>query len=269
MPHCRRVVTHAPVNGRAAVKVSSMPSRLIAGLCAALAVVVAGASGQAAPPGEHWQVVLVAGDTAQPVFDNAIKAVDLWLAEHGIAEGDIHRFAASARPNDPIVEPATLPRILGRLARLQHQPNDRCLVFITSHGGRGRGIYLARDDEMLRPAALARALAAGCGTVPTVVIVSACYSGSFARGAMAAPNRIVLTAARDDRTSFGCSTERTYTVYDACLLGALPHATTWHAVYDETKACVEAREKELGATPSLPQAWFGAAIRNLPLHFGS
>jgi hypothetical protein len=244
-----------------------MPCRLIAGFCATFACLAIAVAGYAAPASEHWQVVLVAGDTAQPVFDNAIKAVDLWLADHGVAEADIHRFAAGARPNDPTVEPATSPRILARIAGLQHQANDRCLVFITSHGGRGRGVYLSRDNEMLPPASLARALSAGCGAVPTVVVVSACYSGSFARGAMAAPNRIILTAARADRTSFGCSAERTYTVYDSCLLGALPHATTWRAVYGETKSCVEAREKELGATPSLPQAWFGAAVRNLPLRF--
>jgi hypothetical protein len=245
-----------------------MPFRLIAGFCAVVTFLAIGAAGNAAPASEHWQVVLVAGDTAQPVFDNAIKATDLWLTDHGVAEADIHRLAASARPSDSTAEPATLPRILARIAGLQHQENDRCLVFITSHGGRGRGVYLSRDNEMLAPAALARALTAGCGAVPTVVIVSACYSGSFVRGAMAAPNRIILTAARADRTSFGCSTERTYTVYDSCLLGTLAHATTWRAVYDETKTCVEAREKELGATPSLPQAWFGRAVRGLPLRFG-
>ena len=52
---------------------------------------------------------------------------------------------------------------------------------------------------------------------------------------MTAPNRIILTAARADRSSFGCTADRIYTVFDACLLGVLPHATTWRAVFDETK----------------------------------
>jgi hypothetical protein len=84
---------------------------------------------------------------------------------------------------------------------------------------------------------------------------------------MAAPNRIILTAARADRPSFGCAADRTYTVYDACLLGALPHAMTWLALFAETKGCVQIREHELDATPSYPQASFGAAVRNLPLQF--
>jgi hypothetical protein len=191
----------------------------------------------------------------------------MWLTEHGVAAPDIHRLSAGARPRDPAVEPATLDRVLRRIAGLHARPGEGCFVFITSHGGRGQGIYLSREDEMLRPSALAGALAAGCGAVPTVVIVSGCYSGAFARGAMTAPNRIVLTAARADRPSFGCAADRTYTVFDACLLGALPHAANWRAVFAETKACVQRRERQLGETPSLPQASFGAAVRKLRLQF--
>lgn len=224
----------------------------------------------AAPPPPavlHWQAVLVAGDTAQPVFENAVKAVSLWLGEHGVAPTDIHRLAASASPQDPSVEPATLKHVLDRIASLHSRPGDGCFVFITSHGAEDSGVYLARNDEMLRPGALAQALKAGCGTAPTVVVVSSCYSGSFARGAMAAPNRIILTAARADRPSFGCAAERTYTNYDSCLLAALPHAITWQEVSAETRECVRSREDQLGETPSHPQASFGSAVRNLPLRF--
>ena len=242
----------------------SMRQHLIAWFCAIL-VIAAGA--RTASATERWQAVLVAGDIAQPVFDNAIQAVDLWLTEHGVPQADIHRLAASAGPRDPAIEPATLGRVLSRIAGLHSRAGDGCFVFITSHGGRGQGIYLSREDEMLRPAALARALAAGCGAVPTVVIVSGCYSGTFAHGAMVAPNRIILTAARADRASFGCAADQTYTVYDSCLLGALPHAETWRGIYSETKDCVERRERQLDATPSYPQAAFGAAVRDLKLQF--
>jgi hypothetical protein len=221
----------------------------------------------AAPLPTHWQVVLVAGDNAQPVFDNAVRAVDLWLTEHGVARADIHRLTATANPRDPSIEPATLDRVLDRIADLHTRPGDGCFVFITSHGAPKLGIYLSRNDEMLRPSALARALDTGCGAAPTVVIVSGCYSGSFATGAMAKPNRIILTAARADRPSFGCEAERTYTVYDSCLLGALPHATTWRGVFADTKDCVELREHQLDADPSHPQASFGTAVRDLPSQF--
>ena len=230
-------------------------------------LVLALATWPGAAEADRWQAVLVAGDTAQPVFDNAIRAVGTWLGEQGVAETDIHPLSAGAGPRDPRIEPATLRRVIDRIASLQSRPGDRCFVFITSHGSEGNGIYLSRNDEMLRPAALARALSQGCRGVPTVVIVSGCYSGAFARAPMVAPNRVILTAARADRSSFGCAADQTYTDYDACLLGTFVHAGSWRAVFTETRACVGRRERQLGETPSLPQAWFGAAVRNLALRF--
>lgn len=246
-----------------------MYQRLIVRFClAALAVIVAlGAKPLTAPPVERWHAVLVAGDTAQPVFDNAVKAVDMWLIEHGVPPGNIHRLMASASPRDPTTEPATLERVLGRVAALRPRAGEGCFVYVTSHGAHGGGVYLSRRDQLLQPAALARALAAGCGRAPTVVVVSSCYSGSFARAPMTGPNRIVLTAARADRPSFGCAADRTYTDYDACLLGALPHATSWRDVFGETRGCVERREQQDNDLPSHPQASFGAAVRNLPSRF--
>ncbi len=54
---------------------------------------------------------------------------------------------------------------------------------MTSHGAHGPGLYLAAHDEFLSPDDLDAALGAGCGAAPTVAIVSACYTGDFARPA--------------------------------------------------------------------------------------
>ncbi len=114
--------------------------------------------------------------------------------------------------------------LLRRIAELPVRPGGRCFVFLTSHGERDAGLWLARSNRALAPSELAQALSRGCAAVPTVVVVSGCYTGGFAAGAMARPNRIILTAARRDRPSFGCEVGRTYTVYDQCLLAALPKA---------------------------------------------
>jgi hypothetical protein len=207
--------------------------------------------------------VLVAGDNAQPVFDNAVNALAHWLAGQGVAIADIHRLSASPGPTDPTVEPASAPRILQRIASLRVRPGEGCLVFITSHGNRGEGIWLGYGGEHLTPASLASALSAGCGAAPTVVIVSSCYSGTFAAGPMRAENRIILSAARADRPSFGCQADRTYTVFDECLLSALPRSPNWRAVYAASLRCVQTREKQLSVLASQPQASFGAAVRDL------
>jgi hypothetical protein len=211
----------------------------------------------------RWQAVLVAGDDAQPVFDNAVGALARWLSGRGLPAADIHRLSASQAPTDPSVEPASAERILRRIASLRARPGERCLVFVTSHGTAGAGIWLAYSGEYLSPASLARALSIGCAEVPSVVILSSCYSGSFTQGAMLAPNRVILSAARADRSSFGCQADRTYTVFDECLLAALPRAATWRAVHAASRGCVEARERRLGVLPSQPQASFGVGVRDL------
>ena len=219
----------------------------------------------AAPQAVRWEAVLVAGDNAQPVFDNAVDALAHWLGLAGVPSADIHRLSASPSAREPAVEPASAGRILQRIASLAPQPGGGCLVFITSHGQEGRGIWLAYSGEFLQPAMLAQALSLGCAAAPTVVILSSCYSGAFTQGAMRALNRIILSAARADRPSFGCQADRTYTVFDQCLLGTLPRASTWRAVYTANLGCVHSYEKQLAVVPSQPQASFGAAVRNLPV----
>jgi len=80
---------------------------------------------------------------------------------------------------------------------------------------------------------------------------------------MLAPNRIIMTAARADRPSFGCQADRTYTVFDECLLAALPRARLWRGVFDLSRACVRQRERQMGVLPSEPRHFFGNKVRDL------
>jgi len=220
-----------------------------------------------ANPSARWQVVLAAGDDAQPVFDNAARALSQRLTAAGVPAANIHRLSASAAEIGAAVEPALAGVLLQRIAALPARPGDRCLIFLTSHGERGAGLWLARSNTALSPDELAQALSRGCAAAPTIVVVSACYSGSFATGKMAKPNRIVLTAARNDRPSFGCQVHRVYNFFDECLLGVLPKSATWRAVANGSRECVRRMERALGERPSEPQAYFGAVVANLDVGF--
>jgi len=241
--------------------------------CVAVAAAIwmsAGHALAAAPearPAERWQAVLAAGDDAEAVFDDATQALASRLAMAGVPAANIHRLSASRAQLRHGVEPATIPLLLRRIAGLRAQPGERCLVFLTSHGQRGAGLWLARSGAALRPDQLAAALSQGCGIVPTVVIVSGCYTGGFVTGAMARPNRIILTAARADRPSFGCAVGRRYAVFDECLLDALPRFATWRGVSGGAKGCVVQIEHRLGERPSEPQAYFGAAVAEIGVGF--
>jgi Peptidase C13 family len=235
--------------------------------CILVLSLVAGYGALAAPPVGSWQVVLAAGDDAEPVFDDAARALARRLAASGVPAANTHRLSASPAEVRRGVEPATAENLLRRIADLPARPGDGCLIFITSHGEHDAGLWLARSHRALHSEELARALSRGCAMAPTVVVVSGCYTGGFAAGAMAAPNRIILTAARRDRPSFGCQVERTYTVFDQCLLGALPHSANWQGVFAATSRCVSRQEHLLGELPSEPQAYFGSAVADMGVAF--
>jgi hypothetical protein len=222
--------------------------------------------GTAALTAAHYKAVLIAGTGTVPVWDNAVEAVATRLRERGgVAANDIQRLSAAP---DVIAHgdarAATLGSVLDAVGSMQPGPGGGCFVFATSNGG--AGLRLSINNEALLPSDLDRALTLGCGGAPTVVVVSACYSGTFARSPMNRANRVVLTASRPDRNSFGCHAGRTFTVYDTCLLQGIDAAVTWPQAYAAIRHCVSDREAlSFFLTASEPQAWFGPAVADMPL----
>src|ERR1700722_19382537 len=215
----------------------------------------------AAPDTLHYKAVLVAGDWSSPAFDHATAAMRDRLLANATAADDIQRLSAArsvvARGG---AQSATSRHVLSAIEHLKPGTGLGCFVFMTSHGAYQDGLELVPSENFLTPATLDGALVSGCGDAPTVVIVSGCFSGSFTKAPMARENRIILTAAREDRPSFGCGVGFQYTVYDRCLLAAMDRSDTWRAAYDSIRVCVTERDKALHARPSEPQAWFGEAV---------
>lgn len=243
---------------------------------AAFPVVTVPAAAAPQPDAEQGEApamraVLVAGDGSLRVFDNGVAAMATWLRRAaGIAPDQTIRLSASpAVIGRQQVASASWHHVMRAIEGLKPGPGQACFVFITSHGIWNAGVALSYDDTVLAPSELDRALSVGCGDAPTVAIVSACYSGSFARPPMTRANRIVLTAARADRSSFGCGADETYTFFDQCLLDSLDHGPLWRDVFVATRSCVEQREARDNFTPSMPQSWFGAAVTDLPVPLGS
>src|SRR5690606_21920386 len=106
------------------------------------------------------------------------------------------------------------------------QARSGCLLYFTSHGV-PEGVVI--DEQILPPGVLGRMLDLACPGRPTIVIVSACYSGVFVRP-LARPNRMILTAARPDRTSFGCGEDSVYPFFDDCILKSSPAARDFAAL---------------------------------------
>ena len=149
------------------------------------------ATADSVPPG-LWKVVLVAGDNNSPAFDNGVEAMRDKLAARGVRDIKVLTSDPGANPGVP---PATASNVSNAL---RAPGGEACLAFVTSHGDE-TGFVLRQARGTVAPNSLASALDAGCGTRPTVVVVSACHSGVFMTPAMRRPNRIVITAAAADR----------------------------------------------------------------------
>jgi hypothetical protein len=248
-------------------------ARLFKALGAALCLLMAAlpaAAGAATSDFARWAAVVVAGDFhaedggPTEAFDNARRDVAKALVAAGFSPGNIQQF--SVRPErypDQKVLPADVSYIKGGLDVLTQQAPDGCLIYFSSHGGPD-GILL--NGKIFSPAGLSRMVDDTCGKRPTVVILSACFSGVFLP-ALSDTNRVIMTAARRDRSSFGCTQNDKYPYYDDCILSSWPQAANFVALATAARVCVGKREiVEHAAPPSEPQMTIGGDIAlDLPL----
>lgn len=210
-------------------------------------------------PADRWRTVLIAGDNTSPAFDNGIDTLRERFAAMGVRDITRYSSAPTRVGGDRL---ATTGNVVDGLRTTGGQA---CLVYMTSHGEE-RGFFLRPDRRLLTPAALDKALTEGCGALPTVLIVSACHSGTFINAQTRRPNRIILAAAATERTSFGCGANDDYTYYDKCFLQQLDGASSWTGLAQATRACVETLERRLGVRQeSRPQLFVGASVANLRL----
>lgn len=209
---------------------------------------------------EGWATAVVAADWRggnEPIqaFDNARRDVVAGLLAAGLPRDGMVDY--SLRPD--VTSPTTAVEALEGITKAAARSPNGCLLYFTSHGS-PEGIVFG-PDATLTPLALAGMVRQWCGTKPTVVVISACFSGVFT-GALQAPNRMVLTAARRDRTSFGCGANETYPWFDGCVIESLPQAPDFLALAALTRTCVTRRETEAGVElPSEPQLSVGAEMQ--------
>ncbi len=243
-----------------------MIRRVIPALFGALALLGTVASPAAAMPGvgfEGWASAIVAADwrtsrgTPIQAFDNARRDLVAGFTAVGFDRADMVDF--TLRPDVP--NPTGGDEALAAITEATARATKGCFLYFTSHGS-PRGIVFG-PDRMISPMLMDRLVDGWCGERPTVVVVSACFSGVFA-DQLAAPNRMIMTAARRDRSSFGCSEDATYPYFDGCVLDSLPTAPDFLALADQAALCVERREQEEGLSPaSGPQTVVGVELAPL------
>ncbi|MFN6981458.1 MAG: C13 family peptidase [Brevundimonas sp.] len=236
--------------------------RFIAAL-SVLALMVMGCSAHAQSRFDGWASAVIAADwrdsDGRPIaaFDNAQR--DLTTAFQRAGFDPDAMISVSLRPD--VANPVEAEDSLRRFAEAAERAPRGCLFYVTSHGS-PEGLVFG-PEATLEPERLIPVLRRICGDRPTVIVLSACFSGIFVDG-LKAPNRMVMTAARRDRSSFGCAADATYPYFDECVLESLKTAPDFIALSRATTACIAAREQAEGLTPaSEPQTAIGANMQLL------
>ncbi|WP_158291830.1 C13 family peptidase [Lampropedia puyangensis] len=172
-------------------------------------------------PGQtNLYALLVAGDGGQEVFRREVQYVAQLLAERFGAQGRILSLINSRTgvSTTPLATQESLSRSLHALARVMDPERDVLLLFLTSHGSADHQLSLQMKGIQLRnlPAKTLGAMLKDSGIRNKIVVVSACYSGGFIPE-LADSRTLVVTAARADRTSFGCADENDFTYFGRAL----------------------------------------------------
>ena len=162
----------------------------------------------------------------------------------------------------PLANRHNLEKTVRALADRIDGEEDIVVFFLSSHGAKNATISVELSDFRLNDLAARdlRQILDGADIKWRVVIVSACYSGSFI-DVLASPTTLVITAAAPDRASFGCAHENDWTYFgEAYFDRALKQSPSFVTAFTAAKELITKREIAEGKKPSNPQISIGDEI---------
>jgi hypothetical protein len=202
-------------------------------------------------------LLAVGGDGTQEVFRREVEFVRTQFDQRYGTKGRSLALANSRRITMPMASVANIGEALGALAARMNRDEDILFLFVTSHGTDKHDIKLQHPPHALRdlPAQELGRMLRTSGIRHKVIVVSACYSGGFI-DALRDDYTLIITAARHDRTSFGCADENEFTYFGrAFFKEALPSSRSFQDAFARAEQLVaEWERKDMPREPrSLPQ----------------
>ena len=216
-------------------------------------------------PGKvNLYAIVFAGDGTQNVFRNEAEYFDTLLSQRFDAAG--HVIVLENNPatlgTRPLATWTNLEGALDAIATKMDPQQDILLVYFTTHGSEDHTLLVDMDPLPLDQI--------GADDLPgilaehpfkyKVVIVNACYSGGFIPP-LQGPGNLIITAARSDRSSFGCGEQSELTWFGhAFLVDALNRTDNLQQAFAMAKRQIATWEKREGFEASDPQISTGAGI---------
>ncbi|WP_257386608.1 C13 family peptidase [Tahibacter caeni] len=204
-------------------------------------------------------VVAFAGDGDENVFRNEAEYVEKLFSERFDARDRVVVLENNPATVEtrPLATWSNLELVLdGLIDKARFDPDeDVLLLFLTSHGDAEHNLYVGMDVLPLDWIG-APDLAGILNARPfrwRVAIVSACYSGGFL-DVLRNSTSMVITAARADRTSFGCGSASDITFFGkAFFVEGLNQTDSFRGAFEVARQLVAEWEEAEKQTPSEPQ----------------
>ncbi|MGH8183138.1 MAG: C13 family peptidase [Rhodanobacteraceae bacterium] len=216
-------------------------------------------------PGKvNLYAIVFAGDGSENVFRNEAEYFDKLFSERLGAKG--HVLVLENNPASlttrPLATWSNLEDALDAVAAKMDLKQDILLVYFTTHGSEDHTLLVDMDPLPLDQI--------GASDLPgilaehpfkyKVAIVNACYSGGFIPP-LQGPDTMIITAARTDRSSFGCGEQSELTWFGhAFLVDALNQTDDFRQAFKLASKQVAAWEQRDNYESSDPQISFGAGI---------
>jgi hypothetical protein len=185
-----------------------------------------------------------AGYGAQDVFMKEVKVANSLFDRQFDTEGRSLSLVNNHQTIEdlPLANASNLRLALDGLAERMDRDEDVLFLFLTSHGSKDRlatRFWPLQHNDLA--AADLRSILDAAGIGWRVIVISACYSGSY---------------------SFGCSNEADMTYFGRALIDeALRETRSFTTAYDLARERVTMREEAEGKTPSEPQISVGSEIQ--------
>jgi hypothetical protein len=162
----------------------------------------------------------------------------------------------------PLANASNLRLMLKNVASRMDSDEDVLFLFLTSHGSEDAVLSVnfwpidpndLTDDDL-------HAILAESGIKWRILVISACYSGSFIER-LKDDHTLIITAAHANNTSFGCSNDRDLTYFGEHYFSReLAKGGSFVDAFYRAKETLRERELAENVAPSDPQIFIGAEM---------
>lgn len=215
-------------------------------------------------PGSNAFFLGFAGYAEEKVFSEEIKfAARVMDERYGSGQRTLFLLNdARDLVSQPLASVSGLRYAISGIAKQMRLSEDVLILALSSHGSESAELAVSNNELPmgLLTASHVRSALDEAAVHWRLLVVSACYAGSFVE-TLADPNTAIIAAAAPDRTSFGCSNDRELTYFgEAFYRDALPEASNLRSAFDSAVTLVTEREHAIKIEPSNPVAHIGSRI---------